>query len=110
MRIEDVINAFNQHINNRREAFNISTTGHIVLQKTIKPCESFKAYKECEFIVWFVKDLQKFKVFSLKKTIKLLKSQGDTALKELDLELSQALFNIIGSSTYDRILTGEYSE
>lgn len=108
MKIEDIVNSFNTHIKERRSAFNIDTNGHLVLQKIIKPCTSFKAYKECEYILWFVKSRNKFKFITIKKVIKLLESQGDTALKELDLELSKALFDIIGSSTYDKILSGEY--
>lgn len=110
MKIEDIINSFNLHIIERRKAFNIDTTGHIVLQKSIKPCETFKAYKECEYIVWFVKLKKKHRVLTVKKTMKLLASDGETALNELDLEISKSLFNIIGSTTYDKILTGEYKE
>lgn len=110
MKIEDIVNSFNLHIIDRRKVFNIDTTGHIVLQKSIKPCESFKAYKECEYIIWFVKLKKKYKVLSVKKTIKLLASDGETALNELDLEISKALFNIIGSTTYDNIINGDYKE
>lgn len=110
MRIEDIVNNFNTHIKERRSSFGIETNGHLVLQKSIKPCSTFKAYKECEYILWFVKSKSKYRFITIKKVIKLLESQGDTVLKDIDSELSKALFDIIGSTSYDKIITGEYTD
>lgn len=107
MRIEEIIECFNAHIEDRRKAFNIEDAkGHLVLQRFIRTLPSFKAYKECELILWYVDDEVKYKVLSVKKTIQMLESQGDSAVKELNMELCKSLYNLIGSSIYDKIIEG----
>lgn len=109
MRIEDIIECFNKHIEERREAFNIDiSNGHLVLQRVLRAHATFKAYKECELTLWFVKEDEKHKVLSVKKTIQMLESQGDSTVKELNLELCKLLYNIIGSTTYEKLVEGTF--
>ena len=50
MRVEDIIEGFNKHIEEKRKELNINTKGHLVLQKLITPSPTFKAYKFYEMI------------------------------------------------------------
>ena len=52
MKAEDIIEGLNQSIEDKRDALKIKATGHLVLQRTVKPHQTFKAYKEYESIVW----------------------------------------------------------
>ena len=45
MRVEDIVEGFNKHIEEKRKELNINTKGHLVLQKLITPSPTFKAYK-----------------------------------------------------------------
>ena len=60
MKAEDIIEGLNQSIEDKRDALKIKATGHLVLQRTVKPHQTFKAYKEYESIVWFVKGGKKY--------------------------------------------------
>lgn len=51
MKIEDVIESLNRHIEYRRSLKNITAKGHLVLQKIVIPNPTFKAYKEYKVIL-----------------------------------------------------------
>ena len=109
MKVEDIIEGLNQSIEDKRDALKIKATGHLVLQRTVKPHQTFKAYKEYESIVWFVKGGKKYRVITVKETAKALDGQEDTVLREINIKLSRLIFNWIGSDFYEQVINGEYN-
>ena len=109
MKAEDIIEGLNQSIEDKRDALKIKATGHLVLQRTVKPHQTFKAYKEYESVVWFVKDGKKYRVIRLTWTAKVLDGQEETVLREINIRLSRLIFNWIGSSFYEQVIKGEYN-
>ena len=51
MRVEDIIEGLNRHIEYKRGLLGVNTTGHLVLQKSINPHPTFKAYKEYNYSI-----------------------------------------------------------
>ena len=110
MKAEDIIEGLNRSIEDKREAFKIKTTGHLVLQRTVKPHQTFKSYKEYESVVWFVKNDKKHRVITLKETAKVLDGQEESMIRRMNVELSRLIFNWVGSNFYEQVIKGEYNE
>lgn len=109
MKSEDIIEGLNRSIEDKRDALKIKTTGHFVLQKSVKPHQTFKAYKEYEFVIWFVKSGKKYRVITVKETAKVLDGQEETIMREMNVKLSRMIFNWIGSNFYEQVIKGEYN-
>lgn len=109
MKAEDIIEGLNRSIEDRRDALKIKTTGHLVLQRTVKQHQTFKAYKEYESIIWFVKNGKKYAVITVKETAKVLDGQEETMIRRMNVELSRLIFNWIGSNFHEQVIRGEYN-
>lgn len=109
MKAEDIIEGLNQSIEDKRDTLKIKTTGHLVLQRTVKPHQTFKAYKEYESIVWFVKGGKKYRIITVKETAKVLDGQEEIMIRRMNVELSRLIFNWIGSDFYEQVINGEYN-
>lgn len=107
MKIEDIIEGLNVHIESRRKELGVKSKGHLVLQRTITPNPTFKAYKLYEMTVWFVQSSKKKKILSLKQTVKLLDGQEEKINKEMGILLCTAIFQWIRTENYNQILMGE---
>ena len=108
MKAEDIIEGLNKHIEEKRKELNISTKGHLVLQKLITPSPTFKAYKFYEMILWFVKPGKKQQLFSISQTVKLIEGQEESVNRSMDILLSTELFDFIGTKEYEQVIQGEY--
>ena len=109
MKAEDIIEGLNKSIEDKRGILNIKATGHLVLQRTVKPHQTFKAYKEYESIVWFVKGGKKYRIITVKETAKVLDGQEEIMIRRMNVELSRLIFNWIGSDFYEQVINGEYN-
>ena len=108
MRVEDIIEGLNRHIEYKRELLGVNTTGHLVLQKSINPHSTFKAYKEYNYSVWFVKNRKKYRVITVNIVDKVLEGQEETIIRRMNTELCTNIFNLIGSEVHNQIVNGEY--
>ena len=108
MRVEDIIEGLNRHIEYKRELLGVNTTGHLVLQKSINPHPTFQAYKEYNYSVWFVKNRKKYRVITVNIVDKVLEGQEETMMRRMNTELCTNIFNLIGSEVYNQIVNGEY--
>lgn len=106
MKLEYIIEGLNRHIDSKRKSANILEGGHLVLQKIITPNPTFKAYKSYEAILWFVNNSNKYKVLVVNYTAKIVDGQEELVNKELSIQIGLALFNWIGSESYNQVLTG----
>ena len=109
MKAEDIIEGLNLHIETKRKDRGIKTTGHLVLQKEIKSHSSFKAYKIYKYTLWFAKKGKSYEVMVLEHTAKVLDGEGENMSGELNIMLSNMIFNWIGSDFYEQVINGEYN-
>ena len=109
MKAEDIIEGLNQSIEDKRDALKIKATGHLVLQRTVKPHQTLKAYKQYESIAWLVKGGKKYRVITVKETAKIIDGQEETMIRRMNVELSRLIFNWIGSDFYEQVINGEYN-
>ena len=86
MRVEDIIEGLNRHIEYKRELLGVNTTGHLVLQKSINPHPTFKAYKEYNYSVWFVKNRKKYRVITVNIVDKVLEGQEETMIRRINIK------------------------
>lgn len=110
MKLEDIIEGLNRHIEGRRKNLGIDLIqGHLVLQKTIKPHSTFKAYKEYNFTIWFVKGRDRFVVLMVNHVARVVDGHEETLMKEMTIRLSEMIFNWMGSNFYEQVVKGEYN-
>lgn len=110
MKLEDIIEGLNRHIEGRRKNLGIDPIqGHLVLQKTIKPHSTFKAYKEYNFTIWFVKGRDRFVVLMINHVARVVDGHEETLMKEMTIRLSEMIFNWMGSNFYEQVVKGEYN-
>lgn len=107
MKVEEIIEGLNRHIEYKREELRINTRGHLVLQKTINPHPTFKAYKEYMYSLWFVKGRTKNKVATISLIDKVLEGQDEIMIRRLNIELCTNIFKILESEKYHQIVKGE---
>lgn len=108
MRIEDVVEGLNKHIEDIRVQRKIITDGHLVFQLTIAPHETIKAYKKYEAIVWFVKDGNKYRVATVKQVAKVIEGEDKFIMRVIYIELSRALFSLVNKEEFQQIIVGDY--
>lgn len=110
MKVEDIIEGLNRHIENKRKSLGINPLqGHLVLQKTVKPHSTFKAYKEYNFTIWFVKGRDKFVALMLNHIGRVIDGQEERMIRDMTIRLSEMIFNWIGSDFYEQVVKGEYN-
>ena len=109
LKLEDIIEGLNRSIEDYRKARNIVTTGHLVIQKSIKPHKTFKAYKEYEVIVWFINGKNKYKTVHYTETAHIIDGREERILKEINISVCRFLFNFVNSSMFEKVITGEYN-
>ena len=109
MKLEDIIEGLNRHIENKRKSLDINVQGHLILQKTIKPHSTFKAYKEYNFTIWFIKGRERFRVLTLNHVARVVDGHEEALMKDMIIMLSEMIFNWIGSSFYEQVIKGEYN-
>lgn len=107
MKIEDIIEALNKHIDDVRNSSNINCNSHLVLQKSIVSHNVFKSYKCCTYIVWLTDGKNKCEIFKLTKTAKIITGQEESIDREIDKELCGYIFKLIDSKQFDNIVKGE---
>lgn len=108
MKVEDIIEGLNRHIEIRRGERGIENVGHIVLQREIIPHPSFKIYKIYKYTLWFTKRGKSYEVMKIQHTAKVPDGQEESMLKKMDIMLSTTIFNWIGSYFYEQVINGEY--
>ena len=108
MQIEDLIEAFNLTISQYRKSNNIDNKSHIVLQKNIEQNSTFKAYKTYVRTLWYVNGKNKYVILKVSHTDKVLDGQEERIIRAVDMQLSIALFEFMGTEYYNQIINGEY--
>lgn len=108
MKVEDIIEGLNRHIENKRKDLNIEAKGHIVLQKEINTNSSFKAYKDYRYTIWFT-NRKSHRLIIVNQSARVLDGQEELMERQMNIILCQSLFDWIGSKYYDEVIKGEYN-
>lgn len=106
--MNNIVEGFNRFIELKRAERNISKNGHIVMHKTITPNPTMKAYKTYEITLWFVKNLTKYRVITIKHSTRVVDGNDTEVLKYLEIELVKTLFTFATSDKMEEIINGTY--
>lgn len=110
MEIKEAIEGLNKCIEDRRQNLGVKVKGHLVLQKTILPCSTYKAYKQYEAVLWYTDGKDKYTILKVSHIAKALTGQEDIIEKDGDIKLCLALFKLVDSELYNAIIQGLIKE
>lgn len=108
--MNNIVEGLNRFIEIERFKRNIITDGHLVLHKTVETNSLAKAYKNYIVSVWFVKGADKYKVVTVKYSMRAVGNIEDEIDKILSIELSKALFSLVTSDIMGGIINGDYTD
>lgn len=108
MRLEDMVEGLNKHIEEIRVQRKIITDGHLVFQLTIAPHETIKAYKKYEAVVWFVKNGNKYRVATVKQVAKVIDGEDKFIMRAIHIDMSRLLFSLVNKKDFQQIIEGNY--
>ena len=103
MILEDIIEGLNEYIKeNRGLKTNVE---HLVLQRSILPHTSIKAYKKYQYILWLVKGNINIEVVKVVRTFRVTnEEERNKAEKLITVEFSKSLFEWVKSKRYYNII------
>ena len=105
--MEAIIESLNNHIKNKRKELNIKDDSYLVLQKIIKPNDTFPAYKEYEYIIWNIHKKERIKVFDIKHTERVIDGNDTHMVKYLRLKLIDTILNWVHTQEYNDLINGK---
>lgn len=103
MEAVDIVEALNQF----HEKLAGEIGGQFVLQKSLLPDESFKAYKKLSLVVWYVKDSSKVKALQV-NIVSRMTSDKEIAIahKEACTELAKVMLDFVAGNDYVSLVYG----
>lgn len=103
MEAVDIVEALNQF----HEKLASEAGGQFVLQKSLLPDESFKAYKKLSLIVWYVKGSSKVRALQVNKVSRMT-SDKEIAItnKEACTELAKVMLDFVAGNDYVSLVYG----
>lgn len=110
MRVEDVVEGLNRHIEHVRKVNNLEVKSHLVLKKVISVNPNFKAYKEYIYTVWNVSKEGKHKVAHCVLLERVIAGQEETIDRKMAIGLCESLFAWRGTEDFNKVIKGEYYE
>lgn len=110
MRIEDIIEIYNQYIEDIRKSLNINDKSFLVIRKYIKSSEQFKIYKTAKIEVIIVSNENKYMLLNNEFTDRILSSQEIDIMTNLEKQVIKTLFSINNTDLFNKVIKGEYNE
>lgn len=111
MNINNIIESLNRHIESKRVLNKLDKSlGHLILQKTTTNNSIAKSFKIISYTLWFVNRDRKCRVLHIQHTCKLLESQEEKIIKDIEIRFVEMIFNWIGSNFYEEVINGTYYE
>ena len=103
MEAVDIVEALNQF----HEKLAGEIGGQFVLQKSLLPDESFKAYKKLSLVVWYMKGSSKVKALQVNKVSRMT-SDKEIAIanKEVCTELAKIMLEFVAGNDYASLVYG----
>ena len=108
MRIEEMIEGLNRHIEEIRADRGIKTNSHLVFQLSISPHDTIKAYKKYEAVVWFVKNKLKYRVATVCQVGKVVDGEDKYIMRVINIDMSKILFSLVNKNAFQQIIEGDY--
>ena len=110
MRIEEMVEGLNRHIEELRVNRGIISNSHLVFQLSIAPHDTIKAYKKYEAIVWFVKNGLKYRVATVCQVAKVVDGEDKHIMRVINIDMSKMLFSLINKKAFQQIIEGTYGD
>lgn len=103
MEAVDIVEALNQF----HEKLAGEIGGQFVLQKSLLPDKSFKAYKKLSLVVWYVKGSSKVKALQV-NIVSRMTSDKEIAIanKEACTELAKVILDFVAGNDYVSLVYG----
>ena len=108
--MNNIVEGLNRFIEVERFKKGIITDGHLVMHKSIEVNPLAKAYKNYIVTIWFVKGVNKYKVVTVKYSMRVVGNIEDEINQILSIELSKALFSLVTSDIMGGIINGDYAD
>lgn len=108
MRIEEMVEGLNRHIEEIRVNRGLETNGYLVFQLSITPHGTIKAYKKYEAIVWFVKNGLKYRVATVCQVSKVIDGEDKFIMRSINIDMSKILFSLVSKKAFQQIIEGDY--
>ena len=110
MRIEEMVEGLNRHIEEERVNRGVNLNSHLVFQLSISPHDTIKAYKKYEAVVWFVKSGLKYRVATVNELAKVVDGEDKHIMRVINIDMSKMLFSLINKRTFQQIIEGTYGD
>ena len=108
MKIEEVVECLNKFIEKERFERKINDNSKLILLKTITPNPSFKVYKSFSYSLWYVKDKNKYNVFEINMSSRVVTGQEESVTKLVDKQVLYSIYELLRQSKFEEIIKGEY--
>lgn len=111
MKIEDIIEALNMHLEDIRKSQNVNTYSKFILLKQIIPDPKFSIYKTYKYVLYYVEGKNNYPTIRLEESMRVPKDMQDKFIERFNIMFVRYLFNwITNSEDYNKIIKGEYKK
>ena len=105
MQIEDITNALNKYLEDKRNLERIAIKGHFVVKRNIKTMKP-PIYKKFIIELYYVTPVQDKEIFTIMNIDKCSSSSEDTYWENLSKEYLLYVFNLMRTDTFTKLIYG----
>ena len=105
MKTEDIVEAINLELEDKRRQLQIESKGHFILQRNIETDSSFKIYKTYSIKLWYFKNKkEQFLVLSDAITDRIVGDNDEKIIRTLNISFLSKFFKLYNSEKWINIV------
>ena len=105
MKTEDIVEAINLELEDRRRQLQIESKGHFILQRNVEIDPSFKIYKTYSIKLWYFKNKkEQFLVLSDAITDRIVGDNDEKIIRTLNISFLSKFFKLYNSEKWINIV------
>ena len=105
MKTEDIVEAINLELEDRRRQLQIESKGHFILQRNVEIDPSFKIYKTYSIKLWYFKNKkEQFLVLSDCITDRVIGDDDEKIIRALNISFLSKFFKLYNSEKWINIV------
>ena len=105
MQIEDITNALNKYLEDKRNLERIDIKGHFVVKRNIKTMKP-PIYKKFIIELYYVTPVQNKELFTITTTDKCISGSEGIYWENLSIEYLLYVFNLMRTDTFTKLIYG----